>query len=322
MRKIIGTYFYEDQSDLGAEYGNLFCGLHERNTIYWNTVVCFFETCKICNRNNDIEYALFTNVSNFSEREKLESLGVVVHHNIDLSFRGNKKWATVKYFFNVIDYIVNSNYFTSEDLIVLVDTDVLCISDLDAVFAQIEEANKPVIYELGDLELTDSLHDMSISRLTEMYKYISSEQVGRFRKVGGEFFGFTKISIKPFLKDFYLLASEHEISTEEQILSIIHSANNFICEKMVIKRLWTTFSYYNVPSNFLEYSLLHLPAEKSRGFILLRNFFKTNAGYELSHLEYLKFLKFHFHLGNKILMRIRLLFFYYLPKLHRFVKFK
>ena len=125
MSKYITSYFYYDVDDAGASYGNIFLPLEQRNLVYWQTVYTLFFTSIVQNQHENIKYAFFTNMSSFPLRREIESLGVVIFDDLQLSHRNANKWATVKFFFDVVSYIGDSSYFNNGDSIIMLDTDCI-----------------------------------------------------------------------------------------------------------------------------------------------------------------------------------------------------
>ncbi|MBB1275948.1 hypothetical protein [Pseudoalteromonas sp. SR43-3] len=278
--KNICTYFYQESPIKASEYANISGVKEDIDLIYWKTVYTFFFTSvKI---NEGINHIFFTNIVGFPYRKEIESLGVTIYDNLILSHPNEGKWASVKFFFDVIDFIYDSKQFFNSDKFALFDTDCIALNNFSQYFDLIEGINKSPIAYLNGVEddPSTSFHGETIITLQQIYKEIIGESIVIKEKIGGEFFAFEKGGIS-YIKDRYtqLLNSSYcEIMrTEEQILSMINAELPFIKPKKAIGRLWTTIKYFDVPDNIRDFSFIHLPSEKQTSLpLLFKVLFKKN----------------------------------------------
>lgn len=266
MRNILATYFYQDEEDLGAIYGNISLPLQQQNDVYWKTVYCLFASAIIVSKSTQVSYQLFTNVQEFPYRRRLEEMGVEVSADLTLTRRNANKWATVKYVFDVMRRIVDSDHYSDADRVVLLDTDVLCYNDVGDVFRRIPEL-LPMVYEVSDLTRPAEFHGCPLDDLEAVYGVLLGEDVRLSKAIGGEFFAGTKSAMRRFLGEYEKLASDPLITTEEQVFSLCHSRYHYNVTETQIARVWTSLSSLSIPKAWADYSLLHLPAEKASGFL-------------------------------------------------------
>jgi hypothetical protein len=264
MANYIATYFYQDDVDLGASYGNIFLPLAERNLVYWKTVFTFFYSVRVFHKKEDVHLALFTNVETFPFMDEIESLGVQIYNNLELTHRGDKKWATVKFFFDVVNFINNSEKFYKNDNFVLLDTDVVMQKNANDLFNKINKINTPQCYTINStVKLDTDFHGMSVQRMNEVGSSILHRQVNIKKLLGGEYFAFKKSSLSRSVEDFNSLLKYDIFTTEEQILSIAFSDSNCVqYANYEVYRLWITITYMDIPSNYKSYVFLHMPSEK------------------------------------------------------------
>lgn len=276
MSKYITTYFYQDTEDTGASYGNIFLPFNQRNQVYWQTVYTLFYTSIVQNKENDIKYAFFTNVSSFPFRKEIESLGVRIFDDLNLTHRNYKQWATVKFFFDVIDYIAEGSDFNEDDIIIMLDSDCIATNGATELFNKMARVEEPITYVTSKMIPNDlDFHGLPISKLENIYKESFASEINIKETIGGEFFLFKKNQQLEKIRHQYnkLLNSSYckSISTEEQILTMINAANKFINIDYSIYRIWTAYKNFDVCEDFNKYCFLHLPSEKSTGLTRLFN---------------------------------------------------
>jgi hypothetical protein len=308
MANYIATYFYQDDADLGASYGNIFLPLVERNLIYWKTVFTFFYSVRVFHKEEDVNLVLFTNVHTFPFMDEIEDLGVKIYNNLELTHRGDKKWATVKFFFDVVNFINNSEIFYKNDNFVLLDTDVVMQKNANDLFNKINKINTPQCYTINSsVKLDTDFHGMSVQRMNEVGSSILHRPINIKKLLGGEYFAFKKSSLSRSVEDFNSLLKHDIFTTEEQILSIALSGLNCVqYSNYEIYRLWITIKYMDIPSNYKSYVFLHMPSEKE-GILdrLFKLFFNTPVS-QMNIRRYLKvFSKISFLDQPIFLIRLR-----------------
>ncbi|PMO27682.1 hypothetical protein [Vibrio breoganii] len=269
----IATYFYQENIDKGSIYGNIDKNLSDRNLIYWKTVYCLFYTSIINNPN--AHHVLFTNVDDFPYRNELEKLGVIIFDDLQLSNRNQGKWATVKFFFDVIDFVCDTEFFKYDDKIMLLDTDCIAINSSDNMFERINSVT-PIAAYLNGVEANKSsvFHGETLKNLEDIYFESLGLRINIGNKIGGEYFLFLKSGIADFRNKYKCLLNSNSASkliTEEQILTMISSETPFCIEHKGIYRIWTTLGYRTIPLDYNNYSFLHLPSEKEYSLSILFN---------------------------------------------------
>ena len=275
MKDYIATYFYHDCQDLGASYGNIFLPLIERNIIYWQTVYTLFFSAIVYNRDSEVNYVLFTNVESFPFRKNIEALGVKIYDDLALTSRNSGQWATVRFFFDVIEYIHTNSDFHDDDAIVMLDTDVVAMKSAAPLFEYLRNAKNAVAYVFDEvLDENQDFHGINISNLEK----IGLHAFGGLKKIksliGGELFGFQKNKISKFISYFnHINSSNHSyrLTTEEQILTLVNAHRPWEVYPNAIYRIWTTLRVFDIPEERSQFIFLHLPSEKVAG---LNNLFK------------------------------------------------
>lgn len=287
----ICTYFYSESEDIKSTYANISKSSTEKNLIYWKTVYTFFYSSIL--NNPESKHVLFTNNSYFPYRKKLEEKGVLIFDDLSLSYPNVGKWASVKFFFDVIDFIVENEFFCTKDKFALFDTDCLSINSFSSIFDLVTDDEPIAAYLNGFSKNQDmSFHGVSISELNEIYETCCDKKININEKIGGEFFVFRKDKISA-VKERYdnLLNSEfgEKLTTEEQILSMINCDIPFNLKHHGIYRIWSTLRHIDIPQTPYSYSFLHFPSEKEFSLDLLFREFIDNDG--ISTQSYRKLVK-------------------------------
>lgn len=261
MSNVIATYFYQEPDNFDSTYANI--KGDNKNKIYWNTVYLFFiSSCMI---NKSVRHCLFTNVSRFLHREELEKLGVEIYDNIENSNLTKGKWASVKFFFDVVNYININPIFPNNKYYALFDTDCLAINPFN--FDLLTDNNYAYISG-KESDTNYNFHGKSLKSLSLYYKEINpSITIDIKNKIGGEFFCFKKVENNIILNQFNKILKSNinkELKTEEQILTMINASLPFSINENHIKRVWTTAKNFNLKRRDLStFCFLHLPAEKN-----------------------------------------------------------
>lgn len=307
MSNYICTYFFQDDSDLGAVYGNAFDELSDRNLMYWKTVYTLFFSCILFNRDNDIKYLLFTNVHDFPFRDDLERLGVTIYSDLKLTNRHYKKWATVKFIFDVLEYVISSDIFVDSDNFVFLDTDVLCMRSSELIFKDLDISGELECYELQTVGKDFIFHGLSIGSLESFYYTFLNEVVSIKYILGGEYFAFKLSTLRKYSDRLMLLAKSPMLSTEEQIFSLVNAQFNFNHRKDRIFRVWTTVRTYSVPSASDGYFFLHLPSDKQFGLSNIYNYLALRDPYHCCQSDYYKIFNRFLTFDRPILFYLRIL---------------
>ncbi len=275
MKKYITTYFYHDSEDQGATYGNIFLPLDGRNMIYWQTVYTLFFSSIVENKNSGVSYALFTNVANFPFRDSIEALGVKIYDNLSLTARNPGKWATVKFFFDVIEFIGRHNDFDDDDAFVMLDTDVVALRSAIPLFDCLHASKNSIAYVFDELRGKGrDFHGINISNLECIGLSAFGREINIKKLIGGEFFCFNKYRIRELTGYFRVFNNPNyssQLTTEEQILTLINAQVPWEFFPEGIFRVWTTPRFFKMPNKNLNYIFLHLPSEKEAGLNKLFN---------------------------------------------------
>jgi hypothetical protein len=269
MNNYICTYFFYEKNETGSTYGNIFLPIKQRNIIYWQTIYTFYFTAIVINKNNNSRYAFFTNEKVFPFREKLEKMGVIIFDDLKLKKINKGKWATVNFFFDVIDFIVINQIFKNDDAFILLDTDVISISNSSLIFKSIRQNKTPIGHVLSSISPNKKnyFHNLRINELESEGTLLLNKYVKITELIGGEFFAFSKNNISNFQLNYRKLLSNNDskITTEEQILTILNSIDKFSFFSNSIYRVWNTLKKINIPNNYRNYIFIHLPSDKEFG---------------------------------------------------------
>jgi hypothetical protein len=271
MTNHITTYFYHDIEDVGATYGNIFLPLSQRNLIYWQTVYTLFFTAIVQNGFENTKYTVFTNIIDFPLRHEIESLGVRIKCDLKLTHRNPGKWATVKFFFDVIEYIEKDSDFACGDNVLMLDTDCICFNDAQSLFSALSLNGRPIALVTGESSVVRlDFHGLPISYLEDIYENVFLNSIDIKETIGGEFFLFKKGSpYTEVLRNKYKILFESnlgiKLTTEEQILTMLNANIQFNNVQWSIHRIWTTYRHRDIPKQFNKFIFLHLPSEKQYG---------------------------------------------------------
>ena len=311
MKKYIITYFYHDCKDQGASYGNIFLPLDRRNIIYWQTVYTLFFSSIVENKNSGVGYALFTNVATFPFRDSIEALGVKIYDDLTLTARNPGKWATVKFFFDVIEFIGKHNDFDDDDSFVMLDTDVVALRSATPLFDYLQASKNAIAYVFDDLSGKDQdFHGINISNLERIGLSAFGRQMNIKSLIGGEFFCFNKYQISELTSHFRVFNNpiySSQITTEEQILTLVNAQKPWGFFPEGICRVWTTLRVFKIPKTNFNYIFLHLPSEKEVGLNKLFNVAKDINPHNITISD--------FHLLFYRCIPLRQPYFFYLSKL-------
>jgi lipopolysaccharide biosynthesis glycosyltransferase len=194
----------------------------------------------------------------------------VAFGNLDIVSQSD--WSICNYRYDVMKYLINN--LNSEDIVIMLDTDVICVSSLADLFEDLE----------SDLFLYDVNHrrnNKDRKKIIDNYYRI----YGKYSNLihyGGEFIC-GKISVIQELYNACIKVIEESNSfndlinfNDEHITSI--AVANFLKDKVhnsecYIYRYWTD-KFYLASTNYLfnAVSLWHLPAEKNLGMLWMYNY--------------------------------------------------
>ncbi|HIF9382740.1 hypothetical protein [Photobacterium damselae] len=272
MENVIATYFYKEDESINSSYANI--STNNKDQIYWNTVYLFYLTSVFFNKT--ARHCFFTNIKNFPYRDSLEALGVDIYDDLTNSNLGSGKWASVKFFFDVINYITINEEFDNDCYYALFDTDCIAVNKFN--FDELKSDNYGYVVGVENKE-DYNFHGKSLKELADIYKSIFNRSIVISDKVGGEFFCFKKSDKNNIFEYFEcILQSKYNesIKTEEQILSMVNSDFPLGQHTKLIKRVWTTPKCFNLKSQDInDFYFLHLPSEKDNVTNDLLNLFKS-----------------------------------------------
>lgn len=188
-------------------------------------------------------------------------------------------WGIVQYRYDVMQYLCQR--LEKSDNVIMLDTDVICVGDLDPVFEEI--TYRVCLY---DVQHSKKAKDRKFI-LDNYLKIYSDKQHCELIHYGGEFIGANGKYLKLLLdasKEVMQLSnsvSGLENFNDEHITSIavynnwnkipVNNANAYIY------RYWTHPDMYLVSTNYIynPVVLWHLPFEKNRGFLFVYEYLTT-----------------------------------------------
>lgn len=184
------------------------------------------------------------------------------------------QWAITQYKFDSMEYVLGM--MSDDDCMLLLDTDTVCMGELDELFAEASQS----------LLLYPTAHGFFQEKRDEIrFNYKAMYKVERDNLIhyGGEFFAGCKKQIKNLL-DACTQVVQRARETEnlkpwddEHVLSI--AAERFLKDciypaNAYIFRYWTN-QFYLVSTNYYydPVCIWHLPAEKNFGMLILYDYF-------------------------------------------------
>ncbi|HIF9466361.1 TPA: hypothetical protein ACX6SF_002817 [Photobacterium damselae] len=134
--------------------------------------------------------------------------------------------------------------------------------------------NKIGFYDIK-YDINKNVNGRSIKKMSEDLKIVKNIS-SCVRYCGGEYFFIPKSKLDKVSNeidvwyDYY--NNKSATITEEHILSLVvaslYNESKSISDENIIKRIWNTYNYNNISGDEKKYMLLHMPAEKERGFII------------------------------------------------------
>jgi hypothetical protein len=256
--------------------------------IYWECATTMFATSKRVN--TDVEHILFTNKKNIPNpyKQLLENLNIVIK-TVPFSFIPPQGWfykfRNSLYTIDCLKYL--ASFCNEQDHVILLDADTIWLKNAQEIIQSID-TNDLLFYAIDytvDQENNGITRRDYIKLLQELTS-MAPETIPLH--AGGEFVatnGKTLKKIMPFFESLWRIMIQRFadkkvplFTTEEHYMSYLFHflgyrkayGNNFI------KRVWTNEEIYrNVSGDELSYTILHLPAEKQRGFKTLFTLFQA-----------------------------------------------
>jgi hypothetical protein len=173
---------------------------------------------------------------------------------------------------------------------VLLDTDVVSTSAAEPLFERLNQLDAPIAYifsEAGD-EM-EEFHGINISSLEDVGASMFGNHLKIRDLIGGEFFCFKKRQVNIFLNTFKLFnhaGYSGALTTEEQILTLVHAHRPWQVFSGAIFRVWTTLRVFKIPKKNSAYIFLHLPSEKESGLNKLYHETAKANPYKMSEIEF------------------------------------
>lgn len=256
--------------------------------IYWNCIYTFFESHSIHTKNSEFSFRniLFLNQDpptkdlypvndfdpkNFFERNKIEIIKFNPAH-----VPSAEDLETFRTQFVMIDIMKEmENVMKDDDLFLILDSDCLFIKEIPS--SAIHELKEVGIQYMkngwGSSDVSNGLTNNEFNKIIRQLNPSQKEELNYFS--GGEFFGFNK----KMLVKFNALASslydknfmnKSPLQTEEQLFTLILDLignHQYSDASVFIKRVWTDQATFRTANELdKNLSVLHLPAEKNRGF--------------------------------------------------------
>lgn len=172
--------------------------------------------------------------------------------------------------FYLLDAILNQ-----ENQTLYLDPDILCVREIP-----FQTLNHNLMFLQMPFDEKENINGITRLQAHEIFKKFSKKNSSFIQKhIGGECIFVQNLTeelkseILKLWKFNIVLARKNEdfLTTEEHFLSVIAGENIFRDLNFMTARIWTGFKYRLIPPTAVlrNLSLLHLPAEKSSGFIWL-----------------------------------------------------
>lgn len=236
--------------------------------------------------NPDVECVLYVSFElSESWKKQFEEARIKIQY---VEFGGYKigdqfDWGIVQFRYDVMKYLVEN--LENEDLVIMLDTDVVCTGSLENAFSEIEE--RVCLYDVGH-SINHEDRKNILDNHVKLYDNVERSAVIHY---GGEFIG-AKISrlksifeesvkimkLSENVKDLKNFNDEHITSIAVDNLRAqlaVNNANAYIC------RYWTSKGFYLASTNykFNPVALWHMPLEKDRGMLYLYAYYSRNKSF-------------------------------------------
>lgn len=157
----------------------------------------------------------------------------------------------MKFFFDVIEFIGRHNDFNDDDAFVMLDTDVVALRSATPLFDYLQASKNAIAYVFDELSGNErDFHGINISNLEGIGLSAFGRQINIKSLIGGEFFCFNKYQISEltsYFRVFNNLNYSSQITTEEQILTLVNAQKPWAVYHEAIYRVWTTLSVFKLP---------------------------------------------------------------------------
>lgn len=245
--------------------------------VYWRCIAVFYYSARI--NNPQLSLVFFTNyeppvLDGVPFRSILEKLGVEIvlvpmtHRFTD---KRSQSWGNVLYFLDIMDRVERDNFC---DAIMLVDSDVVVVGNLDAMYATL--SGREFVGYAVHRPVDENINGLSRLEMTQIAAEVFDvHPSGPVTDFGGELFACTLAAWRRNRHIFdriYDLALNGDgllkrISTEEHFYSLAYAVlgDKVGVDTTFLKRLWTAYKFSTVRPGDENYAIWHLPAEKRYG---------------------------------------------------------
>jgi len=276
--------------------------------IYWNCLYSFYESAvKHCISNSRYEFEFIFFVNDSLPDDSLYKNGFS-----PIKFFNDRKIRIVKYDplhvnntdslrmfgttqFALIDiFDIASKLIDNDDLFMIFDSDCIFVKSIPEIsYEELSLCGTQILknHWSPDEVLNGAITNKEFNAIAS--KFINDLDGPINHYVGGEFFGFKGGKLQDFLstvKRFYQINSElgSPLNTEEQLFTaVISDMYSTGCSESstYMRRIWTDAEKFrNAMPSDSELSILHLPAEKKKGFQLFAENYIFSAPLNTGHL--------------------------------------
>lgn len=299
MNHIVQYFYIEDEKSM-SKYGVNETNYRKKNEYYFRCIVNFYYSSLVYNKDSK-HYFITNTIDNLNFIDKFDFYKFCKENSIEIiekksnHVKRNKKWAGSMYFFDAIEYFLNSGTYTKNDNYIFFDNDVLLNGNLGDMFNKIGNFNY-LLYDINhEIKRENNFHDIKIEDLPSNIKAF-----------GGEFIALKGAKLQEFIALFYDTQKKYNfLKTEEHYLSYM-----FINKKEIelandyMKRIWTTFKYNNREQDDYKLYIMHIPSEKEFGLFYYNKILMRKKKYERDKaLKYVSILKRPLRLKIQLLIK-------------------
>lgn len=214
-------------------------------------------------------------------KKTAEQAGIQIHRVPYGKYKSREEfsWAITQYKFDSMDYMVHQ-IMENGDCMILLDTDTVCVQNLDEIFEEAE--NALILYPISHGYFHERRHSM-----IRNYRKLYGDDQRNLVHYGGEFFAGSREELDRLLESCAQIIEkarkneelepwddEHILSmaVEQELKQRVYPANAYI------NRYWTN-RFYLVSTNYFHdpVKIWHLPAEKNYGMIVLFEYFQKHG---------------------------------------------
>lgn len=266
MKKVIATPFYYSSSTTFVNSKN------KSFEIYHDCIIQLFSQIKTSS-SEELDLVLFVNKDvdkAFSEQLSMIGVTILIVDDCKYSDKNNieNKFPGCLFLLDSIKYAQKNNFGD----ILFIDSDIFVNKHIDLKLM----FNDKVAFYTIPYDKRRKVNGRSIQELNNDSVINMKYNESNVEYCGGEYVYVPKNKLDDVCErvDFWFeyYNSVKASITEEHILSQVkHDLIDDSCsisEQMVLKRVWNTGRFNNIEGNESNYILLHMPAEKDKGFKL------------------------------------------------------